>query len=182
MRTKTQWKDRIRETFLKQFSPRIQQDLKLIPEPENLPETVQSSFITGEAGTGKTIYSCWLMLREQRNLYLQAMNADCEFISVPVLLQKIKASFDTPEVSEHQILEHYSTVHLLVLDDLGTNKSTDWAFQTLYLIINNRYENLKKTIITSNLTLEQLSKVLGDDRITSRIERMCEIIIKDNWK
>jgi DNA replication protein DnaC len=182
MRTVERWDKVIRGIFIKQFTPRIQRDLLQIPDLPTLPGDVDSCFISGEPGAGKTIHACLLLLREQRNLYLSEMTADCEFISVSTLIEKIKASFDTKEgLTEHQILEHYSTVHLLILDDFGTLKCTDWVYQTLYLIINNRYEQMKKTIITSNLNLEQLASQLGDDRITSRIERMCKIIHKKPW-
>jgi integrase len=56
----------------------------------------------------------------------------------------------------------------LYLDDLGTEKPTDWALQTLYLIIDRRYPEMMQTIISSNLNLDELSSRLGD-RIASRI-------------
>lgn len=181
MRNLSQWDNRIRKVFIKQFTPRIQFDLLRLSEPDNLPEEPESCFIYGEPGNGKTIYACWLLLREQRQLYLTDKTESCEFISVPELIQKIKVTFNNSDITEQEILNHYSSVHLLVLDDLGTVKCTDWTYQILYLIINNRYENMKKTIITSNLNLEQLSNYLGDDRITSRIERMGKIIKKEFW-
>lgn len=187
MRDLARWEEKMRGYYIEhsQFTDRIKADLKTIDEPDTLPEVVKSCFITGDTGFGKTIYSCWLLLREQRNIYLKAEEVKvCEFVSVPVLFDQIKFTFNNPDtsISEHSLIERYSNVHLLILDDLGTKKCTDWVLDTLYLIINNRYEGLKKTIITSNLTLKQLAKNFGDDRITSRIERMCEIIIKDNWK
>jgi DNA replication protein DnaC len=50
----------------------------------------------------------------------------------------------------------------------------------LYHLINHRYEYMKKTIITSNYTLEELEQRLNDQRITSRINRMCKIEEKTN--
>jgi DNA replication protein DnaC len=66
-------------------------------------------------------------------------------------------------------------VDLLILDDLGVDKPSDWVLNVLYNIINYRYENLKKTIITSNFSLDEIAEAFNDNRITRRIERMCII-------
>jgi len=67
------------------------------------------------------------------------------------------------------------SVPVLLLDDIGAEKASEWVKQTLYLIIDNRYGNMKKTFITSNLTLNQISNQL-DDRISSRIAGMSNTI------
>ncbi len=112
-------------------------------------------------------------------------------IAIPDLFHVIKASFgkkdgepdpwnDTrhvpvKEMSEHQILDYYSSVRVLFLDDIGTEKTTDWAQQTLYTVIDHRYREVLQTVITSNLSLNELSDKTGD-RITSRIAEMCVVI------
>jgi len=48
-------------------------------------------------------------------------------------------------------------------------KTTEWALQTLFVIIDRRYRNMVKTIITSNLSLNEISEKIGD-RIASRSE------------
>jgi hypothetical protein len=63
----------------------------------------------------------------------------------------------------------------LILDDIGTEKPSEWAQQNIFLIIDRRYETLRQTIFTSNLSLDELSERLGD-RITSRIAEMCKVI------
>lgn len=179
MRTIERWNTVIRETYLKQFTPRIQKDLENITDV--FPQQIENWYLTGKAGVGKTLYACLLLLAEQRNLYLANQIAECVFVSVPDLFLQLKATFNNTELEEVKIIQHYSSVHLLVLDDLGTVKCSDWAYQILYTIINNRYENMRKTIITSNLGLKELAQQLGDDRITSRIERMCKIVYKNPW-
>jgi|TARA_Y100000034_G_scaffold47492_1_gene58474 DNA replication protein DnaC len=64
---------------------------------------------------------------------------------------------------------------ILILDDVGSEKASDWTIETLYYLINKRYEEKKPTIITSNLPLSELADKVGD-RITSRIAEMCEIV------
>jgi DNA replication protein DnaC len=61
------------------------------------------------------------------------------------------------------------------MDDLGTEKPSDWVIQTLYVIINSRYEEDKQTVITSNYSLEEIRKNLND-KIASRIIAMTEVI------
>ncbi len=135
---------------------------------------VKSSYLFGTVGAGKTVRAACLMLEWSK---IQAINGmskqNCLFISVPVFLEEIKASFGIPELSEYQIMRKYRTIDMLVLDDLGVQKSTDWAFLALYALISYRYDNMLPTIFTSNLSLSELAEGLKDDRIPSRIEHMC---------
>ena len=73
------------------------------------------------------------------------------------------------------MLKDYFNTPLLILDDLGAEKTTDWALQSLYIIINKRLSEELQTIITSNLSLDELRDKIGD-RIASRIAGMCKIV------
>lgn len=184
MRTIEKWKTRHLAKELEQFTPRTKQLLQEIYPQDNLPDEIDNScFIHGETGYGKTIYAASLLLQEKRNLYLQGEVKDCYFVNIADLFDEIKESYDKSSFNkESEILGKYSFCHLLVLDDFGTVKPSEWLLQNLYLIINRRYEYLKKTIITSNYNLDGIAEMFGDIRITSRIERMCEIINKKHWK
>ena len=70
------------------------------------------------------------------------------------------------------MLSIYMRSPLLILDDLGVEKTTEWALQALYVVVNRRYLDGRQTIITSNLTLDEVREKLGD-RIASRIVGMC---------
>ena len=72
-----------------------------------------------------------------------------------------------------------NSVELLTLDDLGAEKISDFTVDRLYLIIDSRYSNMKKIIITSNLTLNDIKNKIHD-RLASRIGEMCKIIIMPN--
>jgi DNA replication protein DnaC len=178
MRTEENWIKRIRPEKIKQFSPRLQRDLQLYPYTKGLPN-IENLFIHGRVGSGKTLLSVHLILEQERQLYLNYENKTCEFESVPELFEEIKKSYDKIGKSEHEILDHYSELDLLVLDDLGLEKPTDWVLSILYLIINRRYESLKPTVITSNVGLKDIAEKLGDDRVTHRIEREYKIIKLD---
>jgi DNA replication protein DnaC len=89
---------------------------------------------------------------------------------------ELRDSFrEKAERSEREIIEHYSNVQLLVLDDLGAEKTSDFALQSLYIIIDKRYSEMRHTIITSNLSVDEIAGKVGD-RIASRIAGMCRVI------
>lgn len=152
----------------------------------------KSIFMYGPRGTGKTHLMAAMMRYEVLNLepikgwdedddiYYFEPNA-CDFpifISVPELMLKLRETFNkkhSDSQTESEILERYSEAKVLYLDDLGTEKASDWATQTLYLLIDRRYSEIKRTIISSNLNLNQIAERI-DDRISSRIAGMCEII------
>lgn len=96
------------------------------------------------------------------------------FMNVPRLLISIRSLF-SGNLSLDQYLEQLSKFEYLILDDLGVEKPSDWVLETLYVIINERYEKNRKLIITSNKDLSEIAKSLGD-RIASRIGELCEII------
>jgi DNA replication protein DnaC len=183
MRTEEEWLKRNLKHYLDLLPPRINRDLQTLPTPKDLPSFIESTFLYGDTGTGKTIYTCFMLLEEQKQIYLNGGPRDetekCAFITMPELINKIKSSYDpNSRPTEQEILNYYCNLHLLVLDDFGTSKPTDWILHILYSIINHRYDYLKKTIITSNLSLQEIALILGDDRITSRIERSYKIIRK----
>ena len=144
----------------------------------SLQEEARSLFFTGANGVGKTYKAAGIICNYIEKLnYIQRKNCNENypiFITVPELLMKIRNCFSLQQCEE-SVVEKYSRCPILVLDDLGVEKTTEWALQTLYIILNNRYSNYMQTIITSNLTIEALQDKLGD-RIASRIVGMCKMV------
>jgi DNA replication protein DnaC len=60
------------------------------------------------------------------------------------------------------------TKGIVVLDDLGTEKASDWTVETLSAIVCDRYDAARRTVVTSNLSAARLVD-LGYDRIVSRL-------------
>jgi len=99
------------------------------------------------------------------------------FITVPELLLEIRGSFQSDaEYSEMEILNKYSTVPLLVLDDLGSEKASEYTLTTLYILIDRRYREEMDTIITTNLSGVEIEDHLNA-RIASRLAGMKNIKI-----
>lgn len=172
--------------FDKKRDARIEEVYKLSGLPKmygnaSLQEDNRSLFLSGANGVGKTYKAAGILCNWIERLnYKQLINCHeiyntCPvFITVPELLMKIRNCFSLQQCEE-SVVGKYSRCPILVLDDLGVEKTTEWALQTLYIILNNRYSNYMQTIITSNLTIEEIGEKLGD-RIASRIAGMCKII------
>ena len=161
--------------YVSKFPPRIREDLKTIDIKVSANELIfvrsgGGLFINGEIGSGKTLYAVNFLLASLRQTFIKQYGPRVhKFITVPDLLEDIRKSFD--KETETDPVGFYSNVDLLILDDLGIEKTTDWTLEKLYQIINFRYENLKSTIFTSERPLKELAELFGN-RIPSRIQKM----------
>lgn len=153
-----------------------------IASVKTLPSLTDSLYLTGARGVGKTHLAA-AVVRERVLDWQPYISREhpwtvpsIRWIATPDLLLDIRDSFrDGSDKSERDIIEEYTDCKLLVLDDLGAEKTTEWSLQTLYTIIDRRYRDEQQTIVTSNLTLNQLGDKL-DDRISSRLAELCTVI------
>jgi DNA replication protein DnaC len=135
-------------------------------------------YIHGPVGCGKTGLA-WSILVEQIK---EGTGFDRhEFVNVRQLLSRIRRSFHSDEPYE-PIGEFIEDVWLLVLDDLGAERVTDWTREWLATLIEGRYVQERPTIVTSNYSPAQLARRLGHDdpiigkRIVSRLTENAELI------
>lgn len=70
----------------------------------------------------------------------------------------------------------YANAPLLVLDDLGAAKESEWVEEINYRLINHRYEHILPTLITSNVPVSELGVQLGE-RVKSRLTEMAERVV-----
>ena len=145
------------------------------------PAVEQGLLLMGTIGVGKTHLAVSIVAE----LTLQK-GVHCLFYDFRDLLKAIQSSYDfRSQVSELSILEPVVNCEVLVLDELGARKVTDWMLDMLTYIINKRYNNKKITIITSNwmdkpvkAEDETLTDRVGS-RIRSRLREMCqEVMVK----
>lgn len=126
--------------------------------------------ITGPIGSGKTFLAACMA-----NALLQE-GAILLFVVVPDLLDRLRATYDQVrtggEYTERDLMDAAREVPLLFLDDLGAHNYTEWAKNKIYSILNYRVNYRLPVIITTNLSLEDLSEHLGE-RTTSRICQIC---------
>lgn len=140
-----------------------------------------SVFITGPCGTGKTHFAVgllkfWLSIQPQPEPYHSKMTNPL-FISSVELFASLKSSFDS-EVKESDIIAELTNAPLLILDDVGAEKVSDWSRQQFFLIVDRRYRNMLPVVVTSNLSLDAISSHM-DDRLASRFSEMGEVVMLD---
>ncbi|MFE3774537.1 ATP-binding protein [Streptomyces sp. NPDC059122] len=76
-----------------------------------------------------------------------------------------------PGVDSERELADVSRCPLLIIDDLGAAKASDWTEEVTYRLINRRYNHMLPTLMTTNLPISDLRTYLGD-RVTSRLAQM----------
>jgi DNA replication protein DnaC len=102
---------------------------------------------TGSVGTGKTHLSL-AVIRELRVRY----GADTLFVDFRDLLKRMQATFGKDKTTtEAEILRPVLEAQVLVLDELGAARATDWTFDVVEHVINSRYNARSATILTTNL-------------------------------
>jgi len=126
----------------------------------------KSYFFYGDTGAGKTFTAVEILKKRWKN------GQSGLFISYPELLFSIQTNY---EQNAEMVDEIKKYKQLIVLDDFGAEKMTDFVRQVSYLIINYREQNKLQTIITSNFTLDEIDMYI-DRRISSRIAGMCEVV------
>ena len=130
-------------------------------------------YLHGNFGCGKT-YLISALFNE-----LAKKRIETEIVYYPELLRDIKSDFDT----YGDRMEYLENVDLLLIDDIGAEKVTEWSRdEILGTILQKRMNNYKTTFFTSNLNLEELERHLrinnySDDEIKARriIERIKQL-------
>ena len=77
------------------------------------------------------------------------------------ITDRIKESFNKTVTTQSEIMELYSNVDMLIIDDFGSETISKWALEKLYRIINNRYENELPIVITTRYTREELMEKIA---------------------
>ncbi len=137
-------------------------------------------FLQGLPGTGKSHLAAAAVVT-----IIQRTRARAIFVDTRDLLRLIRHSFnETTRTTEYEVLRPVMDAELLVLDDLGAERPTEWVEETMNLIINTRYSEERRTIITTNYPdgpsddPNTLECRIGF-RMRSRVAEMCEFIELD---
>ncbi len=160
---------------------------------EEYPTDKTGLLFVGSVGVGKTHLSVGII----KDL-IRDKGIHCLFCDYRELLKSIQNSYN-PQVqaTEMEILRPVFDAEVLVLDELGAVRSTEWVFDTVNYVLNSRYNDNKTTIITTNfpdkpeqdkVEIDNLSsrsaadraarrETLGDrigERMRSRLHEMCK--------
>ena len=111
----------------------------------------------GDVGTGKTTLAMLVS-----KAAIDAAHSVAIY-SVPHLLAEIRDTYDR-DPGERSYMDFFNrlvAVDLLHLEDLGTEKRTDWVLEQLYSLVNERYEQQRSILVTTNLSVPDLEEQIG---------------------
>ncbi|MEU4124892.1 MULTISPECIES: ATP-binding protein [Streptomyces] len=130
-----------------------------------------SLLIVGPTGTGKTHQAYGAV----RSLLAAGIRLRWEAVTAADLYARLRPR---PGLDAERELHALARCPLLVLDDLGAAKGSEWTEELTYRLINYRYEYLRPTLLTTNLPIPKLRTALGD-RVASRLSEMTHRVILD---
>jgi DNA replication protein DnaC len=141
--------------------------------------------LTGSIGVGKTHLAVGIL-----QSLVAERGASGLFYDYRDLLKQVQNSYNrNNSTTESEILKPVFDAEVLVLDELGANKPTDWVWDTVAHILNTRYNDRRTTIITTNYAnlgplgsdpaARSREETLGDrigERMRSRLQEMCVVV------
>ena len=132
-----------------------------------------SLIIMGKSDTGKTHLAAAIankLIENDKTVLMERLTN---------LLDRIRETYENNTKSENELIEIYSNVDMLIIDDLGTEKISSWALEKLYTIIQNRYENGLPIIITTRFNkdglIERFSYSKDSDLVDAMISKLYQM-------
>jgi DNA replication protein DnaC len=142
---------------------------------QKYPKVDKGLFLWGNPGTGKTFLSTIIMTE-----IISRHAIEGRFVKISRgLFSRLKDTFNPGSDTYGTALKietDLAEIPILVIDDFGIQRDSAWEQETLYNLIDSRYEKERFTLFTSNLDPNKSMKELSNGRILSRIKEMSRII------
>ena len=133
-------------------------------------EAGRGLYFCGGVGTGKTHLAVAVM-----NELIRRKRVPSLFVTVPELLDNLRETYNKPGRNLDEWMDAVQNADFLVLDDLGSERPTEWVRERIFVIVNHRYREALPTVFTSNIGPKDLAEQLGE-RTASRVIAMCDWI------
>ena len=167
---------RFQERTFKNFVPNSEnkQALQIAKRfAKEFPDT-KGIMLVGPVGTGKTHLAAAIMNQLTYDMH------DVMFGTMADIISRMKQTFGGyAHETELDILNALTGADLLIIDDMGKEKASDYASTVIYQIVNRLYEDEKPLIITTNCFPQDFETNMGErgKAIMSRLSEMCETVI-----
>jgi len=147
---------------------------------DKFPVVDKGLLLVGNPGLGKTHIAVAILKEVIRRNHARGL-----YWATAKLLRRIRDTYNpVVKATERDVIRPVIEAELLVLDDLGVERLTDWVDETMNLIVNTRYNEKLPTIFTTNIPLsvppkshvETLVERIGI-RVYSRLQEMCQFVV-----
>ncbi len=131
--------------------------------------------MVGGVGTGKTLLA---------SAILDSLVDDyrCEIIKLIDLVRELKATWSKDsENTEENLINYYSNLDLLIIDEVGAQFGSDTEKLFIFDIIDGRYQEMKPTVLISNLDINGIKESIGE-RCVDRLREGGGSMIAFNWE
>ena len=135
------------------YQPRTPSQTEALDTMRRLAEgTIRNAAILGKPGVGKSHLAAATATAWSRRTGVRA-----EWVNVPQLLVDLRSEYGTDDFETRALVRTLrASKGLVILDDLGREKASDWTSEMVYTLVNARYEALLPTAATTNLTPDEL--------------------------
>lgn len=143
---------------------------------DQIQENGTSLIFCGKPGAGKTHIAIGIIQEAIRK------GVSSRYVTVVEMVREVKSTYNRKsEKTESQVIKYYSSVAMLVIDEVGMQIGSDTEKLIISEIIDNRYSDVKPTIMISNLGIAELKEYLGE-RIFDRMKEGGGAVLNFDWE